>query len=266
MSTEQVLASVQKARQFAPLPMRALADGRLSALDLRMLAVIGWHGRLGKNKRGCYAGHKTLANELQCAFTSVSECVARLQKWEYIAVRPDDADHRRRSYFVVDYERESSAVAEPFSATNFGNGPEIVRQWPRNSSATAGRKCGQGLNIIGELAPNIFEDNKEKEASPFIKKEIGPKPGRREEQNEPPGRIIGDAFAAPSPQTRISAPAFLATVKAHQGCGLYYQREYDQLSRLVDSLSPSEQREARLLMESHVAAVVEGTGELRETG
>ncbi len=71
----------------APLPMRALGDKRLSALDLRTLGQIAFHDRLSLSRgegRGCTASNQSLRERLGCDYSSLLKSISRLSAWGYI--------------------------------------------------------------------------------------------------------------------------------------------------------------------------------------
>jgi hypothetical protein len=60
---------------FAPLPPRAIRDGRLSGRHFRVLAAIALHDRMaGRRKRGagCWASHRTLCDEVGYALDIIA--------------------------------------------------------------------------------------------------------------------------------------------------------------------------------------------------
>lgn len=76
---------------FAALPIRALWDPELTALELRVLGVVCWHDRLSKQREsaGCYAANLLMAAEAGCTITSLSRALTKLAKRGYI-----ERDHR----------------------------------------------------------------------------------------------------------------------------------------------------------------------------
>jgi hypothetical protein len=110
---------------FAPVPVRAMGDERLSAGHHRLLQAIAAHDRLGKNKRGCYASHDTLADETNLHFDNVSKYAGDLRRWGYIRVEKQEKDGRRRTYFVIYDEAEIHGEFAMESAENSTGSPSI---------------------------------------------------------------------------------------------------------------------------------------------
>jgi hypothetical protein len=88
-------------RSYAAIPSRAMADGRLSALDLRVLMAIAAHDRLQANGVGCYASHSRLAALVGCHLKSLSRSMTTLAKCGYITGRANPLNQRTRIYNVV---------------------------------------------------------------------------------------------------------------------------------------------------------------------
>ena len=69
---------------FAPIPIRAGSDTRLHSLHLRVLIAVASHDRFDRNKQGCCAGHKRLAQEAACSMSHLSDALSDLRLWGYI--------------------------------------------------------------------------------------------------------------------------------------------------------------------------------------
>ncbi|XNY07199.1 hypothetical protein ACMFL9_27395 [Sinorhizobium meliloti] len=86
---------------FIPMPVRALQDDKLSAVDLRVLGAVAYHDRLGKNGRGCFAAQATLAAMARCDIRSVKRSLQHLEKQKHIIIEKSDKDGRQRIYRIV---------------------------------------------------------------------------------------------------------------------------------------------------------------------
>lgn len=85
-------------------PRRAIGDGRLSALDHRVLAVVALHDGMSLTKgkgAGCYATYRTLSAEVGCDYTNFSKSIARLLRWSYLVREPQVMDKRKFTLRVV---------------------------------------------------------------------------------------------------------------------------------------------------------------------
>ena len=69
---------------FGAIPMRAFADGRLSCSHLKVLGVISYFDRFGKNGSGCYATQETIAKYASCTDQTVNRRMKDLREWAYI--------------------------------------------------------------------------------------------------------------------------------------------------------------------------------------
>lgn len=97
-------------RIFSTIPVRAIGDDRLSALDLRALVAISIFDGMSQiktNKPGCYASAATLAAMLKVDITSFSRSLSRLAKLGYILRERQQSDRRRQTLRVIFIEDDS---------------------------------------------------------------------------------------------------------------------------------------------------------------
>lgn len=91
-------------RQFTTLPVRAIADARLTALELRCLGVIALHDGMSTVKGsgpGCYAKSMTLAALARTDITRFSRSVSRLIKLGYLLKEAQEQDRRRFTLRII---------------------------------------------------------------------------------------------------------------------------------------------------------------------
>lgn len=96
---------------FAPMPLRAIGDVRLGALDLRVLGCIGFHDRMSgprKSGRGCYAGNEKLADEVGCHYTRLSVTITKLVELGYLKREQHPVNKRWRTYRLIYNEADHS--------------------------------------------------------------------------------------------------------------------------------------------------------------
>jgi hypothetical protein len=77
--------STTNKQRFAPIPLRAVLDRRLTGHHLRVLAVVAAHDRLGKNGSGCWASQDRLAALLDCSKSTLSKRLSTLRDYGYLA-------------------------------------------------------------------------------------------------------------------------------------------------------------------------------------
>jgi len=95
--------------RFGGIPFRAVADGDLTALDLRILAVIAAHDGFNKNRKGCFASHKRIA-ALACAhYKSAARAITKLIDCGYLHASQQGADGRLRVYRVMYLQEDHDA-------------------------------------------------------------------------------------------------------------------------------------------------------------
>ena len=101
---------------FAPIPLRAVLDQRLTGHHWRVLALVAAHDRLGKNGSGCWAAQNRLAALLGCSKSRLSEGLSDLRDYGYIAsqLNPQRRWHRvHRVIYSIDDERFWASKSVP---------------------------------------------------------------------------------------------------------------------------------------------------------
>ena len=88
-------------QRFAPIPLRALLDQRLTGHHLRLLGMIAAHDRLGKNGSGCWASQDRLAALLGCSKSTLSKRLSVLRDYGYIASQSNPEKRWFRVHRVV---------------------------------------------------------------------------------------------------------------------------------------------------------------------
>jgi len=146
---------VGKPREFTTLPVRAIADTRLTALELRCLAVIALHDGMSlvrKTGPGCYARSATLAELARTDISNFSKATSRLLKFGYLVREKQQNDARRFTLRVTYGEDDSWRVDQP-SAANPALG--IVGE-PTNDSPEI---VGDAANICPEIVGDGESEN-----------------------------------------------------------------------------------------------------------
>jgi len=95
--------------RFGGLPFRAVADGELTALDLRVLAIIAAHDGFNKNRRGCFASHKRIASLAGAHYKSTARSITKLIERDYLDASQQGGDGRLRVYRVIYSEADHDA-------------------------------------------------------------------------------------------------------------------------------------------------------------
>ncbi|WP_374411955.1 MarR family transcriptional regulator [Novosphingobium colocasiae] len=135
-----------KPREFTTLPVRAIGDTRLTALELRCLMVIALHDGMSLVRGtglGCYARTATLAQLARTDITNFSKAVSRLIKLEYV-VREKQREDARRSTLRVLYGHDDSWQ------TGQQTGQEMLGELTNNPPEMVGEFTNQMPEIVGE--------------------------------------------------------------------------------------------------------------------
>jgi hypothetical protein len=98
-------------RSFAPIPMRAIGDTRLSGRHFRVLGAVAFYDRFGKNGQGCWAGSKTLAAEASCSETHLSDALTDLRLLGYIVSDRHPMNRRTKVHRIL-YSDNTSQIQE----------------------------------------------------------------------------------------------------------------------------------------------------------
>ncbi len=72
--------------QFAAIPVRALADVRLTGSDFRLLGAIARYDRFGRNGTGCYVNARQLAQDAAVHYKHLGRQTQRLEAFGYITI------------------------------------------------------------------------------------------------------------------------------------------------------------------------------------
>lgn len=150
-----------KKQMFSPVPVRAFGDRRLAASHWRVLSAIAWHDRFNKNGSGCYASHKTIAQESRIDYTNLSKCVADLADWGYIVVGVHPLGRRLRTYTVNYDETTSTTERSSNRASGTKNRPSAIVGQSTNydaatdavadDDATVGETTNHSAEIVGAV-------------------------------------------------------------------------------------------------------------------
>ncbi|WP_292197606.1 helix-turn-helix domain-containing protein [Mesorhizobium sp.] len=197
-----------KSPVFCPDPPRAMADQRLSALDLRVMMAIAVHDRFSKNGVGCTASHTRLANLVGCHLKSLSRSIKTLAECGYVGGRANPLNPKSRCYFVI-YNEMDEAILKSVKGnqpvTYTGNEPVTSEPPTGNQFATPqvtnSFRIGNHLeknapSIQGDAGYNIFSETvrdlvETREIDPVETAPVGAKGALEKE----PGKSVGAILA-----------------------------------------------------------------------
>ena len=112
---------------YAPLPVRALGDARMSGAHLRVLAAVSAHDRFAKNGTGCFAAYRRLAAMTGLSIDAVKHAIADLAAWGYLRVEANPLDARRRVLFVEYTAEDGEAMRGDGRSFTQPARPRLVR-------------------------------------------------------------------------------------------------------------------------------------------
>ena len=104
-----------KSSLFAPLPICAIADRRLTRSHWAVLAAVCYHDRLSASRQtgqGCWASNKTLAVEANVHYHNVSGLLADLVAWGYLTQETLPLNRKVHVYRVI-YRQSKFAEVSP---------------------------------------------------------------------------------------------------------------------------------------------------------
>lgn len=155
-------------RTFTTLPAAVIADTRLTALDIRCLAVIALHDGMSGPKGsggGCFAKNATLAALARTDVTNFSKSLARLVRLGYVSRDPQVMDKRRFTLRVqypaddswrTDQQSDGEEVGE---TTN--EQPEIVGEEANHPAEIVGDGEGENGGFSSETGRDYIPLNGE---------------------------------------------------------------------------------------------------------
>lgn len=91
-------------RFFYCLPVAAISDARLTAMDHRILGVVALHDGMSSVKGGgggCYASYQTLTKIVGCDYTNFGRSVSKLIQLGYLSRDPQILDKRKFTLRVI---------------------------------------------------------------------------------------------------------------------------------------------------------------------
>lgn len=141
-------------RTFAPLPARAIGDANLTGLHLKVLGAIAMHDRLGKNRQGCWAGNKRLAEMVGCDYSRLSATLTHLATLGYIERDPHPLNKRLRVLRVL-YTDNDKAMMK--GADTLPNGKQSVPAEDADSLPD-GKAAAETVCRDFQEAPQFQED------------------------------------------------------------------------------------------------------------
>lgn len=148
---------------FAPLPIRAVCDARLSARHLRVLAAVCYHDRFGRNGQGCWAGRKRLAAETGITSTHVSDMLSDLRRFGYVTSERHPMNQRTTVHRVIYDDSDRSPIRDPLQTAETPDRSRLrVEQVPSQKANALGMN-GKGVSNI--LGINLRIDSAEAEAA-----------------------------------------------------------------------------------------------------
>lgn len=107
--------------QYAPVPLRAIADRGLSGLLLRVLAIVAAHDRLGANGAGCFRNQKDLAVILGVDYSRLSGALNELVRLNYLTSERHPLNGRQKVWRVV-YTAEDRLMMRHVANDSLQNG------------------------------------------------------------------------------------------------------------------------------------------------
>jgi DNA-binding MarR family transcriptional regulator len=145
------MAVIKARNYFAAIPGRAIEDQNLSSLDLRVMAAVAAHDRMGRNGQPCRASLKTLAGKVGARDTSVSIALNRLSVRGYLEPLPVASDARRKAWRVI-YDESADAAAMGVLLPKNGS----LDGKPSPGIGLAGRKASAAANCQIDQSEHSF--------------------------------------------------------------------------------------------------------------
>jgi DNA-binding MarR family transcriptional regulator len=136
---------------FAPIPMRALSDERLSTIHYRALGAIAYRDGLGRNKQGCWASPQDLAELCRVNDKNMITAISDLVTWGYASREPRPDDKRKRVYRVLytEDDRIAAKIGVPRVANASSTRDEIGSP---QATKTAEIGCPEGRDRLPGIA------------------------------------------------------------------------------------------------------------------
>ena len=159
---------------FAVIPARAFGDPRLSAADFRVLGIISYADRMGRNGSGCYATQQWMKERTGLAVPTISAAIKKLVSLGYLHKERQE-NRRRYQYFVIhDTEPPEIVVSDREEAH-----PNQGRTRDGEASADDEVSWGEASADDEELPSDTSRDDVTKNIPPKGNKSIPPRSASR---------------------------------------------------------------------------------------
>jgi len=143
---------------FAPVPTRAIGDGNLNGLDLRVLAFIAAHDRFQANGIGCYTNQRKMATAVGTDHTRLNKTLRRLVDAGYIEAQPHPMNKRLRVYTVLYTEGDGAWMRGETVGAHANNADRTVGAHANTAPETVGTPEGQVPDNGERSRQNIFRE------------------------------------------------------------------------------------------------------------
>ncbi|WP_189510184.1 MULTISPECIES: helix-turn-helix domain-containing protein [unclassified Mesorhizobium] len=243
---------------FCPDPPRAMADQRLSSLDIRVLMAISVHDRFSKNGVGCTASHTRLANLVGCHLKSLSRSIKTLAECGYVGGRANPLNPKSRCYFVI-YNEMDEAILKSVKGnepvTHIGNeaatdatptGNQLATPLVTNSFRIGNQLEKNAQSIQGDAGYNIFSETvrdhvETEEIDPVETAPVGAKGAFERENGRSVGAILAMIERGIKEPGRTTFPdwwqTYLDDCISDRGSLEYGSPEYGRAFRLAETLA-----------------------------
>lgn len=156
-------------RRFYCLPVAAITDARLTAMDHRILGVVALHDGMSGIKGGgggCYASYKTLTDIVGCDYTNFGRSVSKLIQLGYLSRDPQVLDKRKFTLRVLYPGLDS---CQPDQLSN-GNPAKVVGSPDNNFPEIVGHENFETRSNLPETDEHYIPLNGELDVAEARKK------------------------------------------------------------------------------------------------
>lgn len=136
--------------RYSILPARAVFDGRLSAMELRVLAALGTYS---DNEGWCFPSQKTLTERLDCSRSSVGAAIKKLVEIGYVQVRARTS--KGKGKVGNEYRVDTTLPPQVEAERPMSKSPDIGYQVIEVTPMCGGLDIGADVQLAGQPMSNL---------------------------------------------------------------------------------------------------------------
>lgn len=227
---------------FTPLPVWALADTRLTELDLRVLGAICRHDNRSLERGigpGCYAAIETLAAEAGSVNrNSVSNAITHLVRLGRIIRDKHPHDRRKNAYRVVYGDADRTESISP-------TGEELEELSEKSRSPTGEQNSEIAHQLVSDFQKSLTDISRQTQQT------LGKRPPKRHLREKTQEKRQTPTLRVGAPTRSVGVSRTRAHARAPTGVGDFLARVERELRKNPDAATAELHAQLERVIEDH---------------